>query len=151
MDPLLDEERADAKQQSISKLRARRAALEAQKDPRYKGKKVLRKDLKKDNDDKYDEELANLCIVEDSEKEDEDEEGEEEDEEEEEEEYEESDEDDQSNDKRISRKLKKVVPGDEDDDDDDDEDDDEDDGSSEENEEVKKLYQDLQKKQKGVT
>lgn len=149
---MLDEERADARQQPLSKLRARRAALEAEKDPRYKGKKVLRKDLKKENEVEFDEELAKYCILEGSEEEDgEDEEGENEEEEEadeEEEGEEESDEEDQSNDRRLSQKLKKLGTSKSVEEDGEDE---EYDGSSEEDEEVKKLYQDLQSKQKGVT
>lgn len=179
VDSLLDEEKADTQQQSISKLRARRAALEAEKDPRYSGKKVLRKDLKKDGSVEYDPELAKFCILEGSEEEeeeedadveeegaDEEEEGSDEDEEgadeeenesvdeeeeegadeeekEEEETEEESDEENQSTDRILSQKFKKlktrksIESG-------------ENESSCEENE-VRKLYQDLQNKQKGVT
>lgn len=184
VDSLLDEEKASTQQQPINKLRARRAALEVEKDPRYSGKKVLRKDLKKDNDVEYDPELAKFCIVEgsdedeeededvdaeesedaDTEEEDEDADieeeededadmeeegadGEEEEEEDEYEEKEESDEESQSTDKLLSKKFKKLgslksskKSYDK-----------EDESSNEENEEVRKLYEGLQGKRKGVT
>lgn len=149
VDSLLDEERVDVSQQPLSKLRARRAALEADRDPRYKGKKVLRKDLKKDNEVDFDPELAKFCIVEGSE---DDEDGDEEEEEEDEEEEEEEESDGESNDK-LSRKMKNLGTSefDEEDDDEDEDEDEDDEGSSEENEEMKKLYQNLQRKQEGVT
>lgn len=146
VDSLLDEERADTRQQPLSKLRARRAALEAEKDPRYKGKKVLRKDLKKADEVKFDEDLAKYCILEASEEEDE-EEGDDEDDDEEEDDVDEEESDDefQISENRLSQKLKKLETSKS-------SEDEEYDGSSEEeNEEVKKLYQDLQGKQKGVT
>lgn len=170
---MLDAEKADTQQQSISKLRARRAAVEADKDPRYSGKKVLRKDLKKDSEAEYDPELAKLCVLEGSEEEvdedaDEDEEEDENDKEEEDEDADEEEEDgyeeeeesedvdeeedeeeeeNESIDGMLSQKLKELGTrksnernfGREDED------------SSEENEEVRKLYQGLQHKQKGVT
>ncbi|XP_063844431.1 protein AATF-like [Scylla paramamosain] len=148
VDSLLDEERVDVRQQPLSKLRARRAALEAEKDPRYKGKKVLRKDLKKDNEVDFDPELAKFCIMEGSEDDDEEGEEEEDGDEEEEEEEEEEQSDDENNDK-LSRKMKKLGTNEFEEEEDGEDEDDE--GSSEENEEVKKLYQDLQRKQEGVT
>lgn len=147
VDSLLDEERVDVRQQPLSKLRARRAALEAEKDPRYKGKKVLRKDLKKDNEVDFDPELAKFCIVEGSE--DDDEEGEEEEDGDEEEEEEEEEQNDNENNDKLSRKMKKLGTSEFEEEEDGEDEDDE--GSSEENEEVKKLYQDLQRKQEGVT
>lgn len=63
----MDEERADVSQQLVSKLRARNAAIQAEKDPRYKGKKVLRKDLKKQNQVEFDPELTKYFAVEDDE------------------------------------------------------------------------------------
>ncbi len=177
VDSLLDEEKADTQQQSISKLRARRAALEAENDPRYSGKKVLRKDLKKD-DVKYDPELAKFSVLEGSEEEEDsdiEEDGSDEEEEEEEDGYEEEEENEseeeeenesgeenqkidnihsqkidklgQNTDKTLTQKFKKLGTSESNAR----SDVDEEEGSSEENEEIKKLYQGLQKKQKGVT
>nr|XP_045601206.1 protein AATF-like [Procambarus clarkii] len=64
VDTIEGDERADSNQQSVSKLRARSAALQADKDPRYKGKKVLRKDLKKDRENKHDPALAKYFSIE---------------------------------------------------------------------------------------
>lgn len=60
---------------SVSKLRARSAAIQPEKDPRYKGKKVTRKDLEKDKEVDFDPELTKYFLVE-GEDEDESEEGE---------------------------------------------------------------------------
>lgn len=55
----------DASQQSVSKLRARSAALQAESHPRYKGKKVLRKDLSKSKQVEFDPELTKYFAIED--------------------------------------------------------------------------------------
>ncbi|XP_050732418.1 protein AATF-like [Eriocheir sinensis] len=146
VDSLLDEEKADSQKQSLSKLRARRAALETEKDPRYSGKKVLRKDLKKDREVEYDPELSKFCVLEGSEEEEEDDADVEEEDADEEEEDEESDEEDQSIDKKLSQNFKKLGTHKSNEESDEDEDEE----SSDENE-GRKLYQGPQKKQKGVT
>lgn len=65
VDVIADSERADPNQQTLSKLRARSAASQLDKDPRYKGKKVLRENLKKDKEDDYDPELAKYFLIDD--------------------------------------------------------------------------------------
>lgn len=94
VDSVAKEESANQIGQSISKLRAQSAALLSESDPRYKGKKVSRKDLKKDNEVTFDPSLSKFFVIED----DEDEEGNDENEEDEEEDGEEEEEEEASSD-----------------------------------------------------
>nr|XP_027222909.1 LOW QUALITY PROTEIN: protein AATF-like [Penaeus vannamei] len=105
VDSVAKEESANQIGQSISKLRAQSAALLSESDPRYKGKKVSRKDLKKDNEVTFDPSLSKFFVIEDDEDEegnDENEEDEEEDGEEEEEEEEASSDEDESEEESVA-------------------------------------------------
>lgn len=95
VDKLAEDEHTDASQFSVSKLRARSAALQAETDPRYKGKKILRKDLKKSDDVEYDPELAKYFAIESDEEDKEESEDEEDSEDEEESEDDEDTEDEE--------------------------------------------------------
>lgn len=75
---IAEDERIDASQLSVSKLRARNAALQAETDPRYKGKKIFRGDLKKNDEIEYDPNLAKYFSIEDDDDDEENIDGEEE-------------------------------------------------------------------------
>ncbi|XP_042863413.1 protein AATF-like [Penaeus japonicus] len=119
VDSVAKEESAGQIGQSISKLRARSAALLSESDPRYKGKKVSRKDLKKDNDVTYDPSLSKFFVLEgdedeeeegnDENEDDEEEDGEEEEEEVEEEESVDEDESEEESVGKVNSGLKKMA------------------------------------------
>ena len=60
----LQGEEAPSTEVSSSNLRMRNAKLMSDVDPKYRGKKVSRKDFNKNNEISYDPELAKMCMVE---------------------------------------------------------------------------------------
>ncbi|XP_047502828.1 protein AATF-like [Penaeus chinensis] len=108
VDSVAKEESADQIGQSRSKLRAQSAALLSESDPRYKGKKVSRKDLKKDNEVTFDPSLSKFFVIEGDEEEEgsdeneDEEDGEDEEEDGEEEEEEESGDEDESEEESVT-------------------------------------------------
>ncbi|XP_042238971.1 protein AATF-like [Homarus americanus] len=147
VDALAEEERADSTRQPVSKLRARSAALQGEKDPRYKGKKVLRKDLNKDDQIEFDPELTKYFAVEADEDTGEDDDDDEDDDEEEEDDEEEKDEEssleNETDDEveNLAVKLKKANTAIEEDDE----------GSESEDDTIKKIHKQLKKEPEGVT